>query len=139
VQGRHRYDRLRPEPAPAPDGHYYEELRRTQQRVDAPQRVADTQSRQTEPKFSDAQEAIEARHAAYAEILKERCESGKINASEASRAMFNFEYDGSLKYKDQVIARMWQHRELQETREIAAEVRSREQAERDRERGEMER
>ena len=60
--------------------------------------------------------------------MKERVESGKINASEASQAMFSFEADGSLKYRNEVIARMWKHRDLQEIREIAAEVRGLEQA-----------
>ena len=91
---------------------------------------APAQSRRHEPKFDNSHEAYEARHAALSEILKERLESGKINSSEASRAMFSFECDGSLKYRNEVIARMWKHRDLQEMRDIAAEVRGCEQAER---------
>jgi hypothetical protein len=134
VQGQHRYERLERDAEPVTGGHHYEDLRRTQQSLDpvqkaeAPNRHAPAQSRSYEPKFDDSREAYEARHAALSEIVKERVESGKINASEASRAMFSFEADGSLKYRNEVIARMWKHRDLQEIREIAAEVRGLEQA-----------
>jgi hypothetical protein len=144
VQGQHRYERLDRDAEPVTGGHHYEDLRRTQQsldpvpKVDAPNRNAPAQSRLHEPKFDNSHEAHEARHAALSEIVKERVESGKINASEASRAMFSFEADGSLKYRNEVIARMWKHRDLQEIREIAAEVRGWEQAERHRDH-EMER
>ena len=82
------------------------------QKAEAPNRHAPAQSRLHEPKFDNSHEAYEARHAALSEILKERVESGKINAGEASRAMFSFEGDGSLKYRNEVIARMWKHRDL---------------------------
>ncbi len=132
VYGRDRYDQLRPEPEPA--GRHYEDLRRTQQRVDDQQRTSERQSRQAEPRFDNAQETHEARYAALSEIVKERLESGKINSSEATRTMFSFEYDGSMKYRNEVIARMWQHRDLSEMRDIAAEARGYE-VERERDRG----
>ena len=47
--------------------------------------------------------------------------------------MTNFEITGTIKYQDEVTARMRQHHELQEAREVAAEVREREGAEQDRE------
>ena len=137
MQGQDRYDRLRQADEPAKGGHYYEDLRRTQhnvddaQRVNAAARAAEVQqNRLYEPKYNSPGETYEARYAALSEILKERVEAGKINASEASRAMFSFECDGSLKYRNEVIARMWHHRDLREIRDIAAEVRGHEQAER---------
>jgi hypothetical protein len=137
VQSQHRYDRLRQEGEPATGGHYYEDLRRTHHRVDDAQKAndaqrekenaakhaAEAQNRLREPNFGSPQEAYDARRAALSEILNERLAAGKINSSEASRAMFSFECDGSLKYRNEVIGRMWHHRDLQEMREIAAEVR----------------
>ena len=138
MQGQQRYDRLRQESEPATGGHYYEDLRRTQHRVDDAQRAneaqkeneanrpTETQNRLYEPKYNSPQEVYEARQAALSEVLKERVESGKINSGEAKDAMYRFELDGSLKYRNEVIGRMWHHRDLQEMREIAAEARGQE-------------
>ena len=60
MQGQHRYERLRRDAEPIPDGHHYEDLRRTQQSLDpvqkteAPNRHAPAQSRLYEPKFDNS-------------------------------------------------------------------------------------
>jgi hypothetical protein len=136
MRGPDRYDALKPVPAPAPDSHYYGPLRETQQQQDAQreQPAAPEPAPHKEPQpYLTELDAIEARRSAYTEILNERLASGKINGTERSNLLMHFEVTGTIKYKDDVAARMRHHQELQEARDVAAEVRDREGAEQDKE------